>query len=111
MKSDLFDIRKLNQYYANNNKIDTGFRLINTYLPEIDQIATRIDIKIENRQYATGFISSTPIKAKDGDKISPFNDLISPPGFDCFNLKVNKKDLINSLRELAYDLEQDDKAQ
>ena len=89
--------------------LDTCFRIINAYRISDDSIITRIDIKIQNRQYAIGFASTTPIKPKAGDRITPLDDLITPSSgiMECLNLKVSKEELIKSLEELLVDLKTD----
>lgn len=92
-------------------KLDTGLRLILDYIPGSDSIVTRIDIKVENRQYCAAIVTSWPIEPKSGQKISPMDDLVTPnKGVErCFNIKVGKKELIAALKELVSDLENDGK--
>ncbi len=92
-------------------KFDTGFRLILDYYAPTDGIILRIDAKIENRQYCVVLASSYPILTKEGQRISPNDDLITPNKAieACLNLKVNKKQLIEALGELVLDLENDGK--
>lgn len=85
---------------------NTGLRLVTTYDPGLDQLITRIDVKFENRQYATILCSGTP---KHVDHRLPDSDMFTPvKGIEtCFNIKANKEEIIRVLRELATDLEND----
>lgn len=86
-------------------KVNCGFRLLTDYVAMWDSLVLRIDVKFGDKQYAVGLSTSAPIKPKSGDKVTPFDDLISPPGYDCLNVKVNKEQLISALRQLADKLE------
>lgn len=89
--------------------LDTGIRFIIDYMPISDSILMRIDCKIKNRQYHAGLACCYPKEPKPGQKISPLDDLISPKNSveNCLNLKVNKEELVRSLKELLADLESD----
>ena len=88
-------------------ELNAGFRIINDYITETDIIVTRIDVKIEDKQYAVAFISSYPVEPKAGQKISPLDDLITPKKSieRCLNLKVGKDQFIGALKKLISDIE------
>lgn len=90
---------------------DCGLRIITVYQYATDSILTRIDVKVDHRQYAIAFNSTAPIDPLSGSKISPKDDLITPKEgvLDCLNLKVSKIELIKNLKELVNDLENDGK--
>ncbi len=88
-KTNALNIYQIEQYV----KLDTSLRLILDYLPQTDTIITRIDVKIENRQYCVGVTSSYPKEPIQGQAIRPDDDLITPKNAveACLNIKVNKK--------------------
>ena len=92
-----------------NQKLDTCFRIITAYRISSDDIVTRIDVKIENRQYAVGFGSCAPISPKSGDAINVNDDLMTPSAgiMDCLNMKVSRIELIVALEDLIKDLKND----
>ena len=91
--------------------LDIGFRIINNYTMPSDNILTRIDVKIDNRQYNVCFASGSPKLHIAGEKFAPNDDLMTPKGVDaCLNIKVNKQQLIDALKELVQDLENDREA-
>lgn len=102
-KGPVTDKSKILMYVS----LDTSFRIITAYQPQDDQIITRIDVKIGNEQYNVGFVSGNPIEPKDGSRIMPEDDLITPKSgiIDCLNLKVPKYELIRALKELLSDIE------
>ena len=99
------NIEKIEQYPVT----DTCFRIITAYRYEVDGVVTRIDCKIQNRQYSVGLGSTTPIAPKPGAPFSSNDDLITPKAgiMECLNVKVSKSELIRALKELVSDLESD----
>ncbi len=97
------DFSKLEMYA----RLDTSFRIITAYQSQSDQVVTRLDVKIGNEQYNVAFISGNPIEPKDGSKIMPEDDLMTPKTgiIDCLNLKVPKLELLRALKELVSDIE------
>lgn len=88
---------------------DTGFRVIVDYNPGTDTLLTRLDIKIGDRRYCTGFFAEYPSSPPPGTMIKNYDELIIPSKVvdQCLNIKVAKSEILRALKELVNDIETD----
>jgi hypothetical protein len=91
------------------NQKDSGFRIISTYVPEIDEFVCKLDIKIGGNQYSSAMCVGEPVKPDSGSKISGQHDLMTPSSgvVSCQNFKVANGELIRALTEIVEDLKSD----
>lgn len=83
-----------------------SFRVLSVHVPQCDEVATRIDVKLGENQFTVALPSSGPIEPQRGAKIGPNDDLLTPANgvLGCFNTKVEIVQLIDALKELLSDL-------
>jgi hypothetical protein len=96
------DTKKLNY----NIPDDCSFRVIVDYFVPTDGCILRIDVKIKDKQYSVGLLSSQPIKNQPGMKMTTDGPLVTPKHvLASVNTYTNKSKLLEALKELVSDLE------
>ena len=101
---------KANPLYI-NEPFDCGFRYINAYDITVDLQLNLLAFKIDQRQYTVGFYSTTPIEHDpEYNRSMKPGEMVTPPlkGIQgCINVKTNVEGLLQALKELITDIEND----